>query len=625
MATGDGEQPRSGVVGQQPYDNSLNILERGLKLSALTLGVFGAITISRRSNRGQMWGIRRHMQSEARAQHRGVNSALMPADKPKHALRLPLASSAALTSLLKGTLGLLACLATAPHYKGVPLRSLHLLHLTDPCPETRVDVEPPLCPIVVVGPEACGASSVVEEALCSVGVTSLLKLNLNEAAASGSLLWGLVRDSGFFLIPESWQNLRLVNASAKETEVERCLRLHAHVFEELASQQQLGGPGGDEVPRPVICVDEMHSRHVVSQQAGEFERFLNWAVHLTDRSLAHVVIVTRPDVVQTLDHAHAPFAQRRHCLWLDYVKPAIVEARLLSTFGVEGAYAEGHPLKPQDAALIAHTIGGQLKDLRNICNAIHRHSDPRESLLQTPHSQGWHRLHGLLISQAFHQLEQRLEDGLACAAEQHYKGELGESLLQAYLRAQRFWALMQQLARQGHVPRTEVIANIYRAFSNELDELLSAGMVTVMPLYLREPPDGSGAQGTGHAETGAAPSADGSGPDNFDVALGDTAQCELCVTAGSPRKLQAMRLLVANERMQSVMARVDDTVRWLSLRKRHTALEQRRMEMAASLRALRCGGEPTQDTACEEQDRLLGEFQVCGRELQQVRAALDGC
>jgi len=154
-----------------------------------------------------------------------------------------------------------------------------------------------MSPIVVVGPESCGASAVVEEALRSAGTMSLLQLNLNEAASSTSILWAFVRESGFFLIPESWQDLRLVSGSSKESEIERCLRLHAKVFEEGTLLQQTQASRVGYAPRPVICVDQLHSRHIASQDKAEFDRFLNWALHLTDRSLAHVIVVTRPDVV----------------------------------------------------------------------------------------------------------------------------------------------------------------------------------------------------------------------------------------------------------------------------------------------------------------------------------------
>lgn len=95
VAASDGEN-----IGTDSY--SFWLLTRALKLSVTGLGIFGAITIVRRSNRGQMWSIRRAMRRRAQRHHQGLGSALLPADWPKHAIHVPIPSSAALSSLLKG-------------------------------------------------------------------------------------------------------------------------------------------------------------------------------------------------------------------------------------------------------------------------------------------------------------------------------------------------------------------------------------------------------------------------------------------------------------------------------------------------------------------------------------------
>jgi len=358
-------------------------------------------------------------------------------------------------------------------------------------------------------------------------------------------------------------------------------------------------------------------------------------------------------VSNTLDQTHTPFAQRRHCLWLDFAKPCVIQQRLLETFGQGGTDTEGwaKTLSPRDAAMIARGVGGQLKDLRTVCNAIHRFSDPTELLLQPTHGLGWHRLYGSLIAQSMAQLEQRLEDDLQRAAELHYSGDRGEALWQAYQRPQRYWSLMEVLAARGHILRSEVIATTYGAFAHELDELLSDGIVTVMPLFLRAGHSNSdrGDSGSDERASGVpavaptdenfgkvkeggadlygiedkAEEIDGVNARDFAMSCADAGQSCLVVTAGSPRKLQAMRHVVANPRMLELMGTVNRRVRQLKLRRRHIQLDNRRTEMAASLRALLHAGTPTDGVALAEMARLLREMAACGTELEAVRKELD--
>ena len=177
-----------------------------------------------------------------------------------------------------------------------------------------------------------------------------------------------------------------------------------------------------------------------------------------------MVFITRPDVAQGTRCDRTVFSVRTqpaafhifpNALW----KPSCCLA--------------GGALSAADAAEIARTVGGQLKDLRSVTHAITWSDDGQET------DQGtalWRRVHRQLLSDSREQAVSvwtNLVDSANMA--QGFSPKIA-----AFKRADRFWKACSILAREDRVPRLELLKCVFTstegASASELDGYVLSGI-----------------------------------------------------------------------------------------------------------------------------------------------------
>ena len=204
----------------------------------------------------------------------------------------------------------------------------------------------PLGPLVLAGPDCCGSSALLKQALRDSDVQQVLWCDLDKY--KGSFYEGFVQSSGFNIVGRLWNDLAISKSggTVDAIEAQLCLDRIRDVFYEHLRQ-----PKGERGPPAVVVLDQVKSL------SAELDSFLDFAEHVTDSGAAHFVVVTRTPLALRLDRVKPAFAARRRRVLLDYLPPPAVQG-LLEARGVE---------KPA-AQAIAAAVGGQfVRDASPFC------------------------------------------------------------------------------------------------------------------------------------------------------------------------------------------------------------------------------------------------------------------
>lgn len=440
---------------------------------------------------------------------------------------------------------------------------------------------PPVGPLVLFGAEGAGTSSVCTDALRESETNRLLRVDLRERAVAGgqsrTLLAHVVRASGFYFKSRDLADIGFLQSKKDEidgVEIEKCLSVMSQVLEDakkeredaeserrwwmhhtpdLVNQSLKLGLDRSQLPPPlpVLVLDELHEQQMPLSAGGGggtdadgLRALMRWAIFITGAQLAHVVFITRPDVASKLDDAEPSFRAVRRHLSIGFLAEEKVRDFLTSK--------EGGNLETNEAAELASTIGGQLKDLRAITHAIVSSSERagEEGNEDLPWHSSWRTLHRQLLADSRSRTVEiwtRL-----CDAGNSAKG--GEEKIIRLKRAQRFWDACAVLAEENRVPRTELLRRVWSAAdgvsaSDELGDFFSSGIFSW------------------HVEDG-----------------------EVFVAAGSPRLRAAFAWMTKDEECWLYGGGVREELRKAELKKRMEELAQRRVEQTADLRARRTGG-----------------------------------
>ena len=232
-------------------------------------------------------------------------------------------------------------------------------------------------------------------------------------------------------------------------------------------------------------------------------------------------------------------------------------------------------LEQGDASELAGTIGGHLKDLRRVTQAI-RHSqehgvdDSWRWVYQTLLTDG-----RLTVVQAWQSI---IDEGGSTSRSKSTR-------VAAYKRGLRFWKLAEKLASEEKVELMELSAGVFRATggatAKEIDVLLANGLLS----YTHGPSPG---------EVG------------------------VWITAGSPRLLAGFRHLVSDSSCLAYKHHAELELAKHEQTSRIQQLAQRRNEQALEMRAL-----ALLDSGGEAMDRLELERQDTVKELLAVRSEYD--
>lgn len=195
---------------------------------------------------------------------------------------------------------------TAPASMGLPRPEISTV--------SKILARTPTSPIVLIGPEGAGTSSIAKAALAMSRPTLLLHINLRELAATGerSLPEQIVYTCGYYTSPREFADLGLLSRGGTrrvdDYDVEECF---ARLTEVLRSEKQRAstqafwsrwtrGLSGAPAAPPTFVIDELHVLHNERERTA-MARFLRFAMFLTDEALAHVVFITRPWGAHELD------------------------------------------------------------------------------------------------------------------------------------------------------------------------------------------------------------------------------------------------------------------------------------------------------------------------------------
>jgi hypothetical protein len=198
----------------------------------------------------------------------------------------------------------------------------------------------PSGPIVITGPAGAGKTLILKAALCNRPHTLYFSLRASPLISGEALSSAIITQAGYLMPPTELLsraifNRDMSNTSTVAVEMDRGLRLINEVLEEekargWAVEKDLARPG--EVPPslplvlpPLICIDELNLNEVGSGLLDDphFWKLVDWAMHIGDNRLGHVIFSCSLDVADMLD-AYPGFRMRRTKMHFDFPRPHTV-------------------------------------------------------------------------------------------------------------------------------------------------------------------------------------------------------------------------------------------------------------------------------------------------------------
>jgi len=222
----------------------------------------------------------------------------------------------------------------------------------------------------VTGPEGCGKSWLVHEALRSCDY--VLKVDLNTAKVSNKeegaheLLNFIMKKSGYYE-PKLHSMLREMGISQRgnpnevalinKQELENGFFFLENVLKEIATTS-------DQFP--CIFIDEFHSLSEKALKSDYFFRFLQWAVHITDLGLAQIIFCGNDLSLGQLDKIRESFRQRRIHYALNYPVLTPDDIKVVLRNADDGKIFDGK----MEAIQLLEAFGGQLKDIEHAIDFV---------------------------------------------------------------------------------------------------------------------------------------------------------------------------------------------------------------------------------------------------------------
>lgn len=320
----------------------------------------------------------------------------------------------------------------------------------------------------VTGPEGSGKSWVVSRALVPLDFVLRVDLHREQISTGAQLLENIVRRSGYYHPTNVLADLgivtpaREVKGSIERKEVELAFYCLEKAMEEIVRETG---------KLPAIFIDELHSLKENALRSSEFTRFLQWAMHISDKGFCNIVFVGRSRALQLLDQEHESFRQRRVHFPIDYplIKPELVKVAL--RHADDGKVFDGS----EEAKLLVATFGGQLRDMEKAIDT----ADTGLSIKATVSRMVNETAHFIQAST----LEPILEDiDRARGAPDGSAGTDGRrrSLVECYKRYLRCWDMLNIFSEKETAVTIVLDRLLYEVFEesgHEIDEYVDKGIL----------------------------------------------------------------------------------------------------------------------------------------------------
>jgi hypothetical protein len=232
----------------------------------------------------------------------------------------------------------------------------------------------PSGPLVVTGPAGAGKTMLLRRALADRPHSVYLSLRASPCSSGEALSLALVQSAGYLMPPTELLSRAIFNrdlaTGATAIELERALRLITDVLVAEKARgwvvKGAGKRGGEGLPLvlpPVICIDELNSGEISNGllDDSQFWKIVDWAMHLGDNRLAHVVFACGLEVADLLD-AFGGFRMRRSRIHFDFPRVGTVHdyfSKVLNPFMGEVLGAGQRPAltRPAGATAAAAAAG----------------------------------------------------------------------------------------------------------------------------------------------------------------------------------------------------------------------------------------------------------------------------
>eukprot|EP00026_Physarum_polycephalum_P002568 Phypoly_transcript_02575.p1 GENE.Phypoly_transcript_02575~~Phypoly_transcript_02575.p1 ORF type:complete len:601 (+),score=89.70 Phypoly_transcript_02575:931-2733(+) len=294
-----------------------------------------------------------------------------------------------------------------------------------------------------------------------------LDLRAGTIISGDELVVAFIQQSGYLLPSTDPLSSMLIKGDKKNKISGQELNTALDLMQEVLNSEKLKGWKSGI---PAICIDHVHSlgssvdldpkKPRVSDDSS-FLRLIDWVITVTDQKLAHVFFTTTTAFAALDLDKNTSFRERRTLFYVHFLPPEQAKSFLAANFNSQLPLHT--QLAPADIDTIINCVGGHLRDLENVLDALLRGDGYMKALrkLITENVQ-------YLVGYMQTLLENYFKEGKDKDAKS--KKESCESYL-------RFWDLMQKLVDNELIDRREVISSIFKEKPVELDNYFVAGII----------------------------------------------------------------------------------------------------------------------------------------------------